>query len=190
MTYYNTAQESSSANQQFGDRFKNLFEGLFPSIPLMIATIIAFMIVCGLIFYLVYKPIKKLMKERAAFIQNNIDASIKQKEESILKLNNANQSLKNAHIQADEIITKAKIKAEKTVEVYLHNAKTESKRLLEETNIDIENQKKQFDFNSRRYVVEVATELAQKILKREISQNTQDQIIEQYLNSDKDVEEL
>lgn len=94
MTYYSTAQESSSVNQQFGDRFKNLFEGLFPSIPLMIATIIAFMIVCGLIFYLVYKPIKKLMKERAAFIQNNIDASIKQKEESILKLNDANQSLK------------------------------------------------------------------------------------------------
>lgn len=190
MVYYSEAQQSASVNEQFGTRFKDLFAGLFPSIPLMIATILAFIIVCSLLFYLVYKPIKKLMKERERFIQSNIDDSIQQKQESILKLNEANQSLKNAHIQADQIISKAKIKAEKTAEVYLNSAKTESKRLLEETNIDIANQKKQFDFNSRRYVVEIATELAEKILKREITQTTQDQIINQYLNTDKDVEEL
>lgn len=191
ITYLNENTSSSSGiSEQFGGRFEELFKGLFPSIPLMIATVIAFIIVFALLFYFVYKPIKKMMKERHDFVQSNIDDSIKNKEESILRLNDANASLKNAHSQADQIITQAKIKAEKVSEVYVQNAKTESKRLLEETALDIKNQQRQFDFKSKKYVVEIATEMAKKILKREISKETQDELILEYLNSEKSVEEL
>ncbi|WP_334686628.1 F0F1 ATP synthase subunit B [Mycoplasmopsis cynos] len=190
MKYLNEASSSSSISDQFGHRFNELFGGLFPSIPIVIATIIAFLIVFGLLFYFVYKPVKKLMKERQEFMQNNIDETIKNKEESILRLNDANEGLKNAHIQADQIISQAKIKAEKISDVYIHNAKIESKRILDETSIDISAQQREFNFNSKRYVVEVATEMVKKILKREITKETQDAIITEYLNSDKSVEEL
>ncbi|WP_435129327.1 F0F1 ATP synthase subunit B [Mycoplasma sp. 6243] len=179
--------ESSS---DVGQAVAGKFEGLFPSIPIMIATIIAFIIVAIILWIFFYKPIKKMMKARRDFVQNNIDESVRQKEASILALNKANENLKNAHTQADNIITNAKIKAEKVAEFYTIKAQTEAKRLLSETALDINAQQKEFQQNAKKYIVEVATDLSQKILRREISQQTQDEIVNQFLNTDKEVEDL
>ncbi|TDV24103.1 F-type H+-transporting ATPase subunit b [Mycoplasmopsis mustelae] len=173
-------------NQTISEKFK----GLFPSIPLMIATILAFILAAILLWFLFYKPVKKAMKKRREFIQGNIDDSVKQKEESVLILNQANENLKNAHVQADKIITNAKIKAEKVSDFYRNKAKTEAKRMLNETALDIKAQQKEFEENSKKYIVTVATELSEKILKREMSQQTQDEIVQTFLNTDKEVDEL
>ncbi|WP_426461587.1 F0F1 ATP synthase subunit B [Mycoplasma hafezii] len=166
------------------------FAQIFPSWPIMIATIIAFIILFVVLWKLLYNPVKKMIKERQEFIQQNIDDSIKQKEESVEKLEEANLNLINARKQADIIITKAKIRAEKVSNLYTQKAKAQSKRLLEETQIDIDLQKQEFEANSKKYVVQVATELADKILKREISAETQNEIIDRFLNSDKSVDEI
>ncbi|WP_416322854.1 F0F1 ATP synthase subunit B [Mycoplasmopsis felis] len=169
---------------------KEKFDGLYPNIPLMIATIIAFIIIGIILWFFFYKPIKKMMKERKDFVQDNIDLSIKQKEESLLMLEQANENLKNARLTADEIVTQAKIKAEKVSEFYTNKAKTEAKRLLDETMVDINTQQKEFQLNAKKYIVEIATDLSQKILKREMSQSTHNEIIDKYLTTDSDVEEL
>ncbi|MBN4083391.1 F0F1 ATP synthase subunit B [Mycoplasma sp. CSL10137] len=188
--FHKFAAEASSSTPSAGEQLKEEFLGIFPSIPLMIATILAFIIVFAALWYFLYKPVKKMMKNRHDFIQNNIDDSISKKEESIKTLNEANAQLKNAHVQADNILTKAKLKAEKIAEFYTNQATIKSKRLLDETRLDISAQQKEFDLNSKKYIVEIATQLSEKILKREISKDTQDKIIDQFLNSDKEVEEL
>ncbi|WP_051789184.1 F0F1 ATP synthase subunit B [Mycoplasma buteonis] len=166
------------------------FEQLFPSWPIMLATIIAFTIVFLVLYKLVYKKVKSKVKERQNFIQQNIDDSVKQKQESSEKLEEANLNLINARKQADIIVTKAQIRAEKVSNLYTQKAKAQSKRLLDETQVDIENQKREFEENSKKYVVSVATALADKILQKEISAETQNDIIDRFLNSDKTVEEL
>ncbi|MFU2193159.1 F0F1 ATP synthase subunit B [Mycoplasma sp. 4079] len=171
--------KQESLNQQVQEKFN----GLFPSVPMMIATIIAFLIVFLLLTYLLYKPVKKMMKNRTNFIQENINSAIKQKEDSLEVLNDANEKLKEAHKQADSIVNKAKIKAGEVSKTYIDKAKAESYRLLEETNQDIALQKKEFDANAKKYVIQVATELAEKILRKEISPETQDEIIKNYLES-------
>ncbi|RIV16653.1 F0F1 ATP synthase subunit B [Mycoplasmopsis gallopavonis] len=166
------------------------FASIFPSWPIMVATIIAFVIVFLCLYKLVYKPVKQMVKARQDYIQANIDDSLKQKESSLEKLEQANQNLIEARKQADIIVVKAKLRAEKVSNFYTQKAKAQSKRLLEETQVDINAQKREFEENSKKYVVQVATELANKILKREISSETQDQIINQFLNSEKEVSEL
>ncbi|QKT05514.1 F0F1 ATP synthase subunit B [Mycoplasma sp. OR1901] len=184
------AAEVSNSTPSAGEQLKEKFLGIFPSIPLMIATILAFVIVFAALWFFLYKPVKKMMQDRHNFIQSNIDDSISKKEESIKTLNEANVQLKNAHVQADNILTKAKLKAEKVAEFYKNQATIKSKRLLDETRLDISTQQKEFDENSKKYIVEIATQLSEKILKREISKDTQDKIIDQFLNSNKEVEEL
>ncbi|WP_406613586.1 F0F1 ATP synthase subunit B [Mycoplasma corogypsi] len=166
------------------------FETLFPSWPIIVATIIAFIIVFVFLTYFVYKPVKKMMKDRHDFIQGNIDEAIKAKEDSLEKLNEANESLKSARVQATTIINKAKVRADKVADFYTTKARAQSKRLLDETILDIQAQQREFEMNSKTYVVNLGTELATKILKREISQQTQDELINQYLNSDKDAEDI
>ncbi|MCU9939216.1 hypothetical protein NW739_06700 [Mycoplasmopsis felis] len=56
--------------------------------------------------------------------------------------------------------------------------------------VDINTQQKEFQLNAKKYIVEIATDLSQKILKREMSQSTHDEIIDKYLTTDSDVEEL
>ncbi|QGZ97665.1 F0F1 ATP synthase subunit B [Mycoplasma sp. NEAQ87857] len=185
-----THQLATSSPKSPGDGVAEKFAQLIPSWPIMVSTIIAFVIVFIILYKLLYKPVKKMLKERSEFIQSNIDESIKKKEESLAKFNEANTNLENSHRQADIIITKAKLRAEKISNFYTQKAKAQTKRMLEETAIDINAQHNEFQTNSRKYVVEVATELANKILKREISSKTQDEIINEFLNSDKSVEEL
>ncbi|WLP85875.1 F0F1 ATP synthase subunit B [Mycoplasma seminis] len=166
------------------------FSNLFPSLPMVIATLLAFAVVFVILTWLLYKPVKKMMKRRADYIQSNIDDAVKQKELSYQAKNEANEKLQDAHKQADSIITKAKIKASEVSRSYTEKAKAESKRLLEETSQDIASQKREFDANAKKYIVTVATELAEKILKREITPETQTEIIDQFLNSNKTPEEL
>ncbi|MFV8489158.1 F0F1 ATP synthase subunit B [Mycoplasma sp. 31_09] len=172
------------------DGITEKFANLIPSVPMMIATILAFAIVFAILTWLLYKPVKKMMKRRADFIQGNIDDSIKEKELSQKAKLDANNKLQEAHKQADIIITKAKIKASEVSHSYTEKAKAESKRLLEETSQDIASQKREFDSNAKKYIVTVATDLAEKILKREITPETQTEIIDKFLNSNKSPEEL
>ncbi|VEU70313.1 F0F1 ATP synthase subunit B [Mycoplasmopsis glycophila] len=177
-------------NESTVSKIAEKFNQIFPSWPMMLATIISFVIVFTVLTKLVYKPVKKMIQERQNYIQENINQSVKQTEISLAKLDEANANLINSRKQADIIITKAKLRAEKVSDLYTLKAKAQSKRLLEETHLDIEAQKREFEENSKKYVVQVATELADKILKREISQETQSEIIDKFLNSDKEVDEI
>lgn len=166
------------------------FSTLFPSIPLMLATIIAFAICFGFLFFFLYRPVRKMIAKRQQFIQKNIDDAISYKQESLDKLNLANDNLKNSHKQSDMIINNAKIKAEKVIDRYTKKAKDDARRLIEETNLDIQAQQREFDKNSKKYITEVAVELANKILKREISKSTQQEIIDEFLKDNSPIEDI
>ncbi|QNM93725.1 F0F1 ATP synthase subunit B [Mycoplasma sp. Pen4] len=179
-----------SAEQTAGQGVLEKFKALTPSIPLMIATLIAFGITIAILVYFFYKPVKAMMKRRHDFIQSNIDESITNKEQSLVRLNEANDKLKDAHKQADIIVTKAKIAAGEVAHNFTEKAKAESKRMLEETTQDIASQQREFDLKSKEYIVTVATQLAEEILKREITPQTQSEIIEQFLKSETTPKEI
>ncbi|QCZ37001.1 F0F1 ATP synthase subunit B [Mycoplasma nasistruthionis] len=177
------AETATVTTKESGTIIKEKFDSLFPSVSMMIATIIAFGIVFLILTYLLYKPVKAMMKRRAEYIQSNIDQSLELKNQSLTALDNANEKLKEAHKQADLIVTQAKIKSAEVTETYLAKAKADAKRLREETDIDIASQQREFDNNAKQYIVKVATEMAEQILKKEISKESQDQIIDKFLNS-------
>ncbi|WP_036431904.1 F0F1 ATP synthase subunit B [Mycoplasmopsis cricetuli] len=160
------------------------FEAIFPSIPLMIATVIAFIIIFVFTYVFLKKPIAQIIKKRQQFIQDNIDSSVKLKEELIEKINESNTILENSNKQGEKIVNQAKLRAEQVVINFMAKAKHDSKQLIEEAHLDIEKQKKEFEENSRKIVALTAKELAEKILKKEVSQQTQEEIIEAFLNND------
>ncbi|UUM20042.1 MULTISPECIES: ATP synthase F0 subunit B [unclassified Mycoplasma] len=176
----NSFDKPSSLQQGIAEKF----EAIFPSIPLMIATIIAFIAISIIIYVFLRKPLQEMLKKRKEFIQSNIDESIKFKEDMIEKLNQANENLENSNKQAEVIINRAKLKAEQIVVTYIAKAKNDSKQLIEEAHLDITKQQKEFEQNSREIVAQTAKQLAEKILQKEISQSTQEEIIEAFLQDD------
>lgn len=170
------------APKDFAESISEKFSAIFPSVPLMIATILAFIILFVVLYVFVRKPVKEMIKRRKDFIQNNIDESIKIKEEMIEKLNQANVVLENANNQAESIVNRGYVRSEKIVIEYTGKAKNDAKQLLEEAHLDINKQQKEFKLKSRQIVAQTAKELAEKILKREISKESTEEIIEKFLD--------
>lgn len=167
---------------EVGKSFSEKFLNIFPNVPLMIATIISFILAFMFLTYFLYKPLKRKMKERHDYIQNNIDASLKEKQLAIQKTNEANSKLIDAHKQADVIINKAKLRAEKVIISYAADAKRKSNNLLQEANRDIAAQKIEFAQKSKEKIAEAAVELAKKILTNEVSIQSQKSLINEFLN--------
>ncbi|WP_051616709.1 F0F1 ATP synthase subunit B [Mycoplasmopsis sturni] len=170
------------APKDFAESISEKFSAIFPSVPLMIATILAFIILFVVLYVFVRKPVKEMIKRRKDFIQNNIDESIKIKEEMIEKLNQVNVVLENANNQAESIVNRGYVRSEKIVIEYTGKAKNDAKQLLEEAHLDINKQQKEFKLKSRQIVAQTAKELAEKILKREISKESTEEIIEKFLD--------
>lgn len=173
---------SIDAPKDFAESISEKFNAIFPSVPLIIATILAFIILFVVLYVFVRKPVKEMIKRRKDFIQNNIDESVKIKEEMIEKLNQANVVLENANNQAESIVNRGYVRSEKIVIEYTGKAKNDAKQLLEEAHLDINKQQKEFELKSRQIVAQTAKELAEKILKREISKESTEEIIEKFLD--------
>ncbi|MEE3928105.1 ATP synthase F0 subunit B [Mycoplasmopsis ciconiae] len=170
--------------QDLGQSFSEKFLNVFPNIPMMIATILAFALAFGFLVFFFYKPIKKKMKERHDYIQKNIDASLSEKELAIQKTNEANAKLEEAHKQADVIVNKAKMRAEKVIITYTAKAKRDAKYLLDEANRDIAAQKVEFERQSKNKIAEAAVEIAKKIITKNEKLLDHQEVIDDFINSD------
>ncbi|MFL1058453.1 ATP synthase F0 subunit B, partial [Mycoplasmopsis synoviae] len=107
--------------------------------------------------------------------------SIKAKEDSLAKLSQPQAKLIESHKQSFNIVNNHKSKAQEILASYKNKAISDANRLIEETQIDLNERKKEFDKNSRILIAETATEITHRILKREISKSTQDEIIKDFL---------
>lgn len=157
------------------------FQKLFPNLPLMIATIIAFIIVIFFLTFFFYKPVRRMVKNRQDFIQKNIDDSIENKQKSLNSFNEAQDSLVQAKIKASEIVSKAKFEAEKVVIEYTNRANNEAERIMKNAEQEIKNDKKRFEEDSHQAIIDVAFELANKLVEKEISPDKEKKLIEEYL---------
>ncbi|VEU77976.1 F0F1 ATP synthase subunit B [Mycoplasmopsis columbinasalis] len=159
-------------------------EKIFPSVPIMIATVIAFLLTMVILYFLAYKPIKKAIKARQDYIQNNIDSASQLNEQAAEKLVQANLKLSEANSQADQIVQDGIAKSNKLVREYVDYARKTSKRMIEEARVNIDKEHAEFLTSSRVYIAQAATELSHKILGQSVNQEMQSQIIDAYLCDD------
>ncbi|QSF13832.1 ATP synthase F0 subunit B [Mycoplasma sp. Mirounga ES2805-ORL] len=157
------------------------FEKIFPSIWMMLATLIALAITVLILTFLLYKPVKKSIKDRQDLIQKEIDHSIELNKKSDEKLYLANLKLDMAGSEANNIVKNAKVEAEKVIIDYTNKAKTESKRMIDEAKILINKEHQALLEDQRNQIAKAATELSRKILAREVSKKTESELIDEFL---------
>ncbi|PAK21248.1 ATP synthase F0 subunit B [Mycoplasmopsis agassizii] len=179
--------QTISTRSDTGQEIRATFERLFPSVPLLIATLIAFILSFLLITYLIYKPVKKFVAERQKYIQENIDSVEVNKRESEHLLTSAHDSLSEARVQAQNIISKAKIEAEKISYVEIDRAKQEAKQIIEDAHLDEKRQKEKFEENAQKQILDISLALSKKVIAKEISKDVEAQLINEI---DKSLAEL
>ena len=139
-----------------------------------------------LLFWIVkkflYKPVKKMLDTR----KETIDGSYKRAEEAeqtaLLHKKEYEEKLSGAKSEADEIIHSAVQSAKDREKDILTEAKSEADRILKRAEENAALELKKAENTIKKEIVEVSTLLSEKILKREISAEDHQTLIDDFIN--------
>ncbi|MGD9129344.1 MAG: ATP synthase F0 subunit B [Candidatus Woesebacteria bacterium] len=148
----------------------------------IIFQIINFSVIFAAISFLVYKPIQKILDERAKKIARGQEAADKAIEEKERLKKLEAELKKKAELKAEELLEKARKEAEQKKQQMLAAAKEETQLEIEKLRKSWLSEKQALLSQTRKEMFEAVLELSQKLLAKKITSKADEQMIEKELN--------
>ena len=142
---------------------------LSPSYGLIVWTLIAFLTVLFLLKKLAWKPILASLKEREDSIQSALDMAKKAKEEIAAMQSNNERILNEAKSERDKLLKEAREMKDSIIAEAKTKAQKEGERMLTIARDSIQNEKMAAITELKNQVATLSVEIAEKILKEELS---------------------
>ncbi len=143
------------------------------------------MILCNVfILYLIlrkffWEKIKKFMDDRAAAVQDAIDAAEAQNKRADEKMANYSRRIANVEEEGREIIKASKQQADAQAQIIIEEARKQASDIIAKAEKTIEQEKAQAMEEMRKEIASIAMLAAEQIVGREIDSVGQDAIIDQ-----------
>ena len=150
---------------------------LFEVVLSMIAVFILFLALS----YILFNPVRDMLKKRQEMVQETRDTANKEKEDALKLKAEYEVKVKNAEAEAEEILSQARKRALKNERAIVEEAKEEAARIIAAANVQIELEKKKAMDDLKQEVVAIATMMAGKMVAVSIDEKTQNQLIEDTL---------
>ena len=115
-----------------------------------------------------FKPVCKMMDERSAKIQSDLDG--------------AAQAKADAHSQAVEITNKAKAQAGRECDLMLENARAESAKIMKEAEKSIANEKEKAMDDAKYQIADLAILAAAKVIKKNVGGDSDRETVDEFLS--------
>ena len=144
-------------------------------------TAIAVFILFVALSYILFNPIRDMLKKRQEMVQETKDTANREKEEALALKAEYDAKMKNAEAEAEEILSQARKRALKNERVILDEAKEEAARIIANANVQIELEKKKAMDDLKQEVVAIATMMAGKVVAASIDEKLSNQLIEDTL---------
>ena len=148
----------------------------------MIFTWINLVILFLLLKKFLFKPVNKVLDERAAEIENEYTAAEKGHAEADNIRAEYESKIESAKTEADTIIKSAVTAANERSDAIVGEANTEARRIIEKSQKQLEQDKKNAMHEMRGEIASIAHDAAEKILKREIDEQTDNEIISEIID--------
>ncbi len=132
--------------------------------------------------YLLFNPVRDMLKKRQELIESDLENARKSKEEAAVLKSEYDDKLKNADKEADKILADARKKALMREEQIVGEAKTEAARIIERANVEAELEKKRVADDMKKEMIAVATMMAGKVVSASIDTNIQESLVDETLN--------
>ena len=171
---------SENPIEKFGDDIRN---ALFPNLPTFIAHVIATIILLTIISVLGYKPFKKAQNEKFNYIKKQIEDANMKFENSLIKENEASNTLKKAHLDFKNIITNAKQSAENIKNKNKLIIQEQTKKMIFDAENDIIRQKEKMESKVNSKIINLSFIVAEKIINREIDEKENSKLVDNFLKS-------
>lgn len=130
-----------------------------------------------------FKPVRKIITTR----QDHIEANIKEAEEKRLSANEylskSQEEIKVAKIKAQDIIVEAQKTAENEKNKIINATKEEVRNLKIAADKDIEESRRRAKDDIKREIIDVAFQASEKILQREINEDDNEKVLNNFIDS-------
>ncbi|MEK6569809.1 MAG: F0F1 ATP synthase subunit B [Bacteroidota bacterium] len=148
---------------------------------LIIWTAITFLILLFLLRKIAWKPLLNALQSREEKIQSSLERAEKAKEEAERLLEENRTNLQRAEYQAHQVIREGRAVAEKLKNEILEKANASSRRMIEQAKEEIQREKEVALAELRREVVDLAIQVASKILGEELDERHHRKVVEDFL---------
>jgi len=145
------------------------FSVIKPDVGLIVWSTVFFVIFWLLIGKLAFKPIKDALKNRESDIKNALDSAEEAKREVAAMKSKNDEELRKAQEERVQVLREAKETAERVVREAKDKAKDEANGIIANASREIESQKQAAIRDIKSQVGNMAVEIAEKILKKELS---------------------
>lgn len=149
----------------------------------IIFQLINFSVVVGALTYFLYKPIIKILEERADKIVKGQQAAEKSIQEADKIEELKEKAIKDGQKQASEIIADAKIKAKDQAIIITNQAKEEASHIITKMKADFDQEKqKQLKLMKSQFSQAVVS-VSEKVLMESLTEKKHQQLIDKELES-------
>ena len=165
-----------------GETMKSIADKLIPNWLSFVIQFSSFIILLLVVFFLAYKPVKKMLKKRQDYIQEEIEQAQKNHADAVKETQEAKKLLSDSKAEASLIIENATKKGQEKYEAMMVEAKEEVKEMKLAAEQDIEQAKQDALDDIRNEMVNVALTASKEILKREVDSDDNKRLAEDFIN--------
>ncbi len=142
---------------------------------------IAIFVLCGLMSYLLFNPVKKILSDRQEKIKNSLDQAATDQEAAAKLRAEYETKLKSVEKEAESILSEARAKAIQNENRIVAEAKEEAARIIERANHEAMLEKQRVADEVKQEMVSLATIIAGKVVAANIDTTIQNTLVEQTL---------
>jgi F-type H+-transporting ATPase subunit b len=153
-----------------------------PGLGLMLWTLLVFVTAMVLLKRLAFPRIEEALDKRQHMIEESIDLAERTKAEAEQLLAEYRERLKEARMQADEIVGRAKKAADVHQREAIEHAKTAREEMLEQTKRDIEAETRRAIQDIRKEVADLTVRATEKVTRKALDSDDQRRLVEEALN--------
>ena len=154
---------------------------LIPNWPSFVAQLGALVVLIVVFLIFGYKPVKKILKKRQDYIEENIKEAEKSKatwQENELK---SKETVLASERTAADIVAEAKLDAQKERAVILEQTQLEVNKMKKDAENDIARMEEEAKEQIKKEIVSVALDASSELLGREVSSKDNARLLEEFV---------
>lgn len=160
----------------------DIIHKLVPNVWAFLVQLLALIVMALIVIKFAYKPVRKYLKKREDFMENEMKSAKNNNLLSQKNLEESERNLKKSRLEATEIIDKAKQDAQKIQEEMISDAKEEVNRRKKQAEEEVRLEKKQAQEEIKGDVIDVAFEASEALLKREVKKEDNEKFLNEFID--------
>ncbi|MBG9989192.1 F0F1 ATP synthase subunit B [Aerococcaceae bacterium DSM 111176] len=144
-------------------------------------TVIAFLILFYILYRFAFTPIMKVLDERKAIIESDLEEGATAKSEGQAMVIEANQLMTQARTSSAQMVQDAKNQALEEKQQIMHEAELEINEMKEKAKQSFEQERVLLHQQMEKDTVELAIELTKKLVEREVTADEHQEMIGQFI---------